>query len=94
MRIAFAPLEARRRFTPFRPTGPDSWRSLMMKQHVVALAALGFLVALGWIACDKGPMQQTGEKLDRATDQDRLIGKGPLEKAGRNMDDAVKDLQR
>lgn len=66
----------------------------MPKQHVLALAALGLLVTLGWAACDKGPMQQTGEKLDRATDQDKLIGKGPLEKAGRNIDDAVKDLRK
>ena len=64
-----------------------------MKQHVLALAALGFLVTLGWAACDKGPMQQTGEKMDRATDQDKLIGKGPLEKAGKNIDDAVKGRQ-
>jgi len=45
----------------------------MMKQHVLALAALGFIVTLGWASCDKGPMQQTGEKMDRATDQDKLI---------------------
>jgi hypothetical protein len=66
----------------------------MMKRHVLALAALGFLVTLGWAACDKGPMQQTGEKLDRATDQDKLIGKGPLEKAGKSVDDTVKDLRK
>ena len=64
-----------------------------MKRDVLALAALGFLVTLGWAACDKGPMQRTGEKMDRATDQDKLIGEGPLEKAGKNVDDAVKDLK-
>jgi hypothetical protein len=66
----------------------------MLKHHVLALAAAGILVTLGGVACDKGPMQQTGEKLDRATDQDRLIGKGPLEKVGRDVDGAVKDLQK
>ena len=40
------------------------------------------------------PMQRTGEKVDRATGQDKLIGTGPLEQAGRNVDRAVKDLKR
>jgi hypothetical protein len=65
-----------------------------MRRDVLTLAALGFLVTLGWAACDKGPMQRTGEKIDHATDQDKVIGKGPLEKAGRNVDDAVKDLKK
>jgi hypothetical protein len=62
----------------------------MTKRHALALAALGFLTALGSAARDQGPMQQTGEKLDRTTGQDKLIGKGPLEKAGRSVDNAVK----
>jgi hypothetical protein len=66
----------------------------MMKQHVLTLAAIGFLLTFAWAACDKGPMQKAGEKIDRATDQDKLIGKGPLEKAGKNVDSAVKDLQK
>jgi hypothetical protein len=66
----------------------------MMKRHVLTLAALGFLVTFGWVACDTGPMQKAGEKLDRATDQDKLIGKGPLEKAGKSVDDTVKDLRK
>jgi hypothetical protein len=45
------------------------------------------------VACDTGPMQETGE-IDRATDQDKAIGKGPVEKAGKNVDDAVKDLKK
>lgn len=28
------------------------------------------------------------------TDQDKAIGKGPLEKAGEKVDDAVKDLKK
>jgi hypothetical protein len=39
-------------------------------------------------------MQKAGEKMDRATDQDKVIGKGPVEKAGKNIDDAVKDLKK
>jgi len=56
--------------------------------------ALGLLVAVGPVACDKGPMQRTGAKLDRATDQDKLIGKGPIEQVGKNIDTAVKDLKQ
>ena len=54
-----------------------------------------FLMAVGLPACeDKTPMQKAGEKIDRATDQDKVIGKGPLEKAGKNVDDAIKDLKK
>lgn len=62
--------------------------------HRVAVAALAFLVTLGAAACDKGPMQRAGEKVDRATDQDKLIGKGPVEKAGKSIDDVAKDLRK
>jgi len=65
----------------------------MWRQMLVA-TMLGFFLAMGTAACDKGPMQQTGEKIDRATGQDKLIGAGPVEKAGRNVDDAVKDLKK
>jgi hypothetical protein len=65
-----------------------------MRRHVLAVMALGLLVTVGSAACEKGPMQRTGEKIDRATDQDKLIGKGPLEKAGKNIDAAVKDLKK
>lgn len=65
-----------------------------MMRHVLAVSALGLVLALGSTACDKGPMQRTGEKIDRATDQDKLIGAGPLEQAGRNIDRAVSDLKQ
>jgi hypothetical protein len=39
-------------------------------------------------------MQKAGEKIDRAADQDKVIGKGPLEKSGKNIDEAVKDLKK
>ena len=61
-----------------------------MMRHVLAVIVLGLVVAFGSTACDKGPMQRTGEKIDRATDQDKLIGKGPIEKAGKSIDEALK----
>lgn len=66
-----------------------------MRRQILAVTALGCMVAVGLAACDdKGPMQKAGEKMDRATDQDKVIGKGPVEKAGKNVDDAVKDLKK
>jgi hypothetical protein len=66
-----------------------------MTRQVLAVTALGFVVAVGSVACeDKGPLQKAGEKIDRVTDQDKVIGKGPLEKAGKNVDDAAKDLKK
>ena len=61
-----------------------------MRRHVLAVLALGLLVTVGAVACDKGPMQKTGEKVDRATGQDKVIGKGPIEKAGKSVDEALK----
>lgn len=51
-------------------------------------------MTVGSVACDKGPMQQTGERIDRVTDQDKVIGKGPAEKAGKNIDEAAKELTK
>jgi hypothetical protein len=66
-----------------------------MSRQILAVAALGFAVTVGLAACEeKGSMQEAGEKIDRATDQDKAIGKGPLEKAGKNIDDAAKDLKK
>ena len=66
-----------------------------MTRQILAVTALGFVVAVGSVACeDKGLLQKAGEKIDRATDQDKVIGKGPLEKAGKGVDDAAKDLKK
>ena len=66
-----------------------------MTRQILTVTALGFVVAVGSVACeDKGPLQKAGEKIDRVTDQDKVIGKGPLEKAGKNVDDAAKDLKK
>jgi hypothetical protein len=39
-------------------------------------------------------MQKAGEKVDEATGQDRIIGKGPAEKTGRKVDNTVNDLKK
>jgi hypothetical protein len=65
-----------------------------MMRYFPAVIVFGLVVAFGTAACEKGPMQRTGEKVDRATGQDKLIGTGPLEQAGRNVDRAVKDLKK
>jgi hypothetical protein len=65
-----------------------------MWRKCLAGTTVGLLLALGVAACEKGPMQRTGEKIDRATGQDKVIGTGPLEQAGRNVDQAVKDLKK
>jgi len=69
---------------------------LTMKQarQALVVAVLGAFATVGSASCDKGPMQQTGEKLDRATDQDKLIGKGPLEKAGQSIDGTMNDIKK
>jgi len=64
-----------------------------MWRHSLSVMALGLLLAVGAAACDKGPMQRTGEKVDRATGQDKVIGTGPLEQVGKNIDEAVKGLK-
>ncbi len=48
------------------------------------------LAALTLLGCEKGPAQKLGERIDKATDQDKIIGKGPVEKAGKDIDQAVK----
>jgi hypothetical protein len=65
-----------------------------MMRYILAVMALGLLVVIGPVACEKGPMQRAGAKVDRATDQDKLIGKGPIEQVGKNIDSAVKDLKQ
>ena len=66
-----------------------------MRRQMLAVTAFGLVAMVGLAACeDKGAMQRAGEKVDRVTDQDKVIGKGPMEKAGKNVDDAVKDLKK
>jgi hypothetical protein len=65
-----------------------------MSRQLPAVVAAAMFVAFGVAACEKSPMQKAGEKIDRLTDQDKVIGKGPAEKAGKNVDDAAKDLKK
>jgi hypothetical protein len=59
---------------------------------VVAVAvAVGVALLAG---CEKGPVQKTGERLDRALGQEPVLGKGPVEKAGRDVDKAVDDVKK
>ena len=59
-------------------------------QTMAALLVAGLALA----GCQKGPMQQAGEKVDEVTGQDKLIGKGPAEKTGRKIDNNVDDLKK
>ena len=59
-----------------------------------ALAAIAIgVMATGLLAaCEKGPAQRAGEKVDDAVDS--LTGKGQGEKVGERIDDATKDLRK
>jgi hypothetical protein len=61
--------------------------STLSRSLVIALLSVGAL-----FGCEKGPVQKTGEKVDKAID--KLTGKGPVEKAGERVDDAVKELKK
>jgi len=59
---------------------------------VIAVAvAVGLALVTG---CEKGPMQKTGERVDRALGQEPVVGKGPVERAGKNVDKAADDLKK
>jgi hypothetical protein len=62
-------------------------RSTLSRAVVIALLSVGVL-----FGCEKGPGQQTGEKVDKAIDT--LSGKGPVEKAGERVDKAVKEIKK
>lgn len=58
------------------------------------LTAVLCLAAFGAVACEKGPAQKAGEKVDKAIDTDKPIGKGPLEKAGKEIDKAADSVKK
>ena len=59
---------------------------------VIAVAvAVGVALVAG---CEKGPMQKTGERVDRALGQEGVVGKGPMERAGKNVDKTADDLKK
>jgi hypothetical protein len=39
-------------------------------------------------------MQKAGERVDRALDQEPLVGKGPMERTGKDIDKTVDDLKK
>jgi len=60
---------------------------------IVISAVIGSLLAVTALtACEKGPMEKAGEKVDKAVD--KLSGKGPMEKAGEKIDKAVDELKK
>lgn len=60
-----------------------------------AVIAVALIVGVALVAgCEQGPVQKTGESVDRALNQDKVFGKGPVEKAGKKVDKAVDDLKR
>jgi hypothetical protein len=64
----------------------------MLRRTTIAVAALAALTMAA--GCQKGPMQETGERVDRALGQDPVIGKGPVERAGKDVDKAVDNLKK
>ncbi len=68
--------------TAVRHTFSTSTRTVL-----IALLSAGAL-----FGCQKGPGQETGEKIDNAVD--KLTGQGPAEKAGERIDEAVKQLKQ
>ena len=61
--------------------------STVTRSVLIALLSAGVL-----LGCQKGPAQETGEKVDKAID--KLPGKGPAEKVGERIDEAVKELKK
>ncbi|MBR0648133.1 hypothetical protein GXW78_00535 [Roseomonas terrae] len=59
---------------------------------VVRAACAAFLLALPLVACDDGPAENAGERIDRAAEGVRDAvdpPSGPLERAGRAVDRAT-----
>lgn len=66
----------------------------MRRTRSSVLTAVLCLAAFGVVACEKGPAQKAGEKVDKAIDTDKPIGKGPLEKAGKEIDKAADSVKK
>ena len=62
-----------------------------MRGAIVTIA-IGMMATGLFAACEKGPAQRAGERIDDAAD--KLTGKGPAEKAGERIDDATKELRK
>jgi hypothetical protein len=66
----------------------------MTKRTVVSVIMASLIAGVCLGGCEKGTMQKAGKKVDEATGQDKLIGKGPAEKTGRKIDNNVNDLKK
>ncbi len=66
----------------------------MIERTVAFVIGTMLVVGLCLAGCEKGAMQKAGEKVDEATGQDKLIGKGPAEKSGRKIDNTVDDVKK
>jgi hypothetical protein len=66
----------------------------MIERTVASVIGAMLVAGLCLTGCEKGAMQKAGEKIDEATGQDRLIGKGPAEKTGRKVDNTVNDVKK
>jgi hypothetical protein len=63
-----------------------------LRRSTIVVAALTALTLMA--GCEKGPMQKTGERVDRALDQEPVVGKGPVERTGKDIDKAVDNLKK
>ena len=63
-----------------------------MKRFTLTALAVG-LLALSLSACEKGPAEKAGEKLDDVVEDIRHGDEGALEKAGRKTDEAIDDVK-
>jgi hypothetical protein len=65
----------------------------MRRVRAAARAIVIGVMAAGLLgACEKGPAEKAGEKIDDAVD--KLSGKGPAEKLGERIDDATRDVRK
>jgi hypothetical protein len=66
----------------------------MTTRSVMSTIMAGLIAGVCLAGCEKGAMQKAGERVDEATGQDRLIGKGPAEKTGRKIDNDVDAIKK
>ncbi|MDY0211881.1 MAG: hypothetical protein RBR06_02615 [Desulfuromonadaceae bacterium] len=66
----------------------------------ISILFLALALAMTLAACEKdGPMEETGEKIDRSVEktkdkiQDTFDPRGPAEKAGEKIDETVEDVR-
>lgn len=70
---------------------PLTNKNYHMKLPVIAVVSLVPFLAFVPSCKEKGPAEETGEKIDNAVEEikDTVDPKGPMEKAGEKVDDAL-----